>query len=453
MVCSTSIDTYKEKNWKVAIATLTKTASVLMFITLFIGCGTGESTNGTFFSMQESVNTSVKEIVDVRPEDISTTDYFGSSVAVDGTFIAVGSRYHDLDENTTNTGAVYLYKEDSNGTYEQVQKLVASDASAHDLFGWSIDMKGAYIVIGAQGDDDMGSGAGAVYVFKNDGDGTFFELSKLTAANLSAEDAFGYAVSIDSDHILVGAYGDDEQGTRSGAAYLFKNDGNDNFDELVKFTASDGGDEDWFGFSVAIDGDRAVVGAVMDRSNEAGLFQGNITGSAYLFKDNGDNTFTETKKLFAEDTTQGYFGNSVAIEGNTIAIGDSVDGSVYLYHYDDSETRQVAKLMPSDGFADDFFGYSVDLEGAYVVVGAKVNSAADYGDDRNRIAGSTYIFKNSGDNDYVQTVRLNASDSFIGDDFGRSVSIDGTTLVVGAPSFYSLSNRPGTAYVYELDAL
>ena len=150
-------------------------------------------------------------------------------------------------------------------------KLVASDAASGDEFGRAVAVSGSTAIIGARYDDDHGSNAGSAYLFDvNSGQ----QLAKLTAADLQTNDQFGYAVAIDGVHAIVGAFGDDDTGTDSGAAYIFDARTGQ---QRLKLTASDAQPGDQFGYSVAICGNYAIVGARGDDD------AGNDSGSAYIF--------------------------------------------------------------------------------------------------------------------------------------------------------------------------
>jgi hypothetical protein len=154
-------------------------------------------------------------------------------------------------------------------------KLIASDGEAYDWFGYSVAISGDYVVVSAPYDDDAGSGSGSAYIFKRDGT-AWTEQAKITASDGAKYDAFGYSVAISGDYAVVGAHWDDDAGSASGSAYIFKRDGTA-WTEQAKITASDGAASDYFGVSVAISGGYAVVGA--DGGDDAGT----ASGSAYIY--------------------------------------------------------------------------------------------------------------------------------------------------------------------------
>ena len=275
---------------------------------------------------------------------------------------------------------------DGSATYAQVAKLTASDAAANDFFGFSVDIDGDTVVVGA-------SGKNAVYVFRTtDGGATYGQVAKLTASDGASK--FGYSVAIDGDTIVVGAYGDQGQ---TGAAYVFRTtDGWSTYTE-IKLTASDAASLDMFGYDVAIDGDTIVVSS--HGADDAEL-SGNNSGAAYVFRTtDGGATYVEVAKLTASDAwPQDGFGISVAIYGDTVLIGShwdddggSASGSAYLFLTTDGGATyaQVAKLTASDAAANDYFGLSAAIDGGAVVVGAPDNK--DVGGTWAH-SGAAYVF-------------------------------------------------------------
>ncbi|CAK0870734.1 unnamed protein product [Prorocentrum cordatum] len=316
-----------------------------------------------------------------------TYNAFGKSVAVssDGARVVVGADYYYYDAEDAKGSAYVL----DGATGERLLKLVASDGAKLDSFGNSVAVSsdGARVVVGAFYDDDQGDRSGSAYVF----DGTTGErLLKLVASDGAASDEFGYSVAVSSDgaRVVVGAAGDEDQGDRSGSAYVF--DGTTG-ERLLKLLASDGAAGDEFGISVSVssDGARVVVGAAGDDD------QGSGSGSAYVL----DGTTGERLlKLVASDGAAGdFFGNPVAVssDGARVVVGAAGDndqgqgndaGSAYVL--DGTTGERLLKLVASDGAEYNAFGNSVAVssDGARVVVGAY------YDDDQGYHSGSAYVF-------------------------------------------------------------
>ncbi|MDG2053345.1 MAG: hypothetical protein P8J86_01415 [Phycisphaerales bacterium] len=162
--------------------------------------------------------------------------------------------------------------------FSEPEKLTASDGDSSDYFGLSVSISGDYAVIGAPSDDDNGETSGSAYVFERDGAGNWSEVQKLTASDGAGGDWFGYSVSISGNYAVIGATGDYDNGEYPGSAYVFDRDAGGNWSEVQKLTASDGAGSARFGYSVSISGDYTVIGARLDDDN------GSSSGSAYVYK-------------------------------------------------------------------------------------------------------------------------------------------------------------------------
>ena len=341
--------------------------------------------------------------------DGAVSDYFGNSVAISGTTAVVGA-FRDTD-NGDFSGSAYLF---DTTTGQQIAKLLPSDGAAGDRFGESVAISGTTAVVGAWHDDDNGSGSGSAYLFDTT---TGQQIAKLLPEDGISYHYFGGKVAISGTTALIGATGDDDNGTDSGAAYLFDTSTGQ---QIAKLLPEDGAAADSFGVSVAISGTTAVVGAHLDDDS------GNRSGSAYLFD---TTTGLQIAKLLPEDgTSYHYFGGSVAISGTTAMVGADQDddngtssGAAYLF--DTSTGQQIAKLLPEDGAAADSFGFSVAISGTTAVIGAYTD------DDNGNRSGAAYLFDTSTGQ---QIAKLLPSDGATYDCFGISVAISGTAVLVGA---------------------
>ena len=374
--------------------------------------------------------------------DGKADDEFGYSVAMAGDTIVVGARGDNGD-----TGAAYVFTKGSGGWRQA--KLKAPDAAPGDRFGHSVAVDGNTVVIGAYQDDANGSGSGSAYVFTKDSDG-WSQVAKLTASDPAEDDRFGYSVAVDGDTIVVGAYQDDDNGSSSGSAYVFTksggvwgNDPGSGTDrvETAKLAASDAAEFDYFGHSVAVDGDTIVVGA-----------RGATTtnGAAYVFSKPTNGPWVDTNtaaKLTASGGAAGdQFGAAVAVYEDTVVVGaprrDRAKGSAYVFSKPGTgwvDTNTAAKLTASDGAANDEFGFSVAVDGNTIVVGA-------YQDDDNGLqSGSAYVFSKPASGGWAtatETAKLTASDGVANDEFGFSVAVDSESVMAGAPG-----NGNGPIYV------
>jgi hypothetical protein len=184
-------------------------------------------------------------------------------------------------------------------------KLYASDPDAGDEFGHAVDMDGDVAIVGAYRDEPFGFHSGSAYVYRFGDTGWTFE-AKLVPDDGAASDYFGYAVAIDGDRAVVGAYGDDDIGSGSGAAYVFQYDGSSWVQE-TKLHADDGGANDYFGCAVGIDGWSIVVGAFNEDDN------GVDAGAAYAFRYSESAWAQEAKLLASDGDADDRFGQAIAI--------------------------------------------------------------------------------------------------------------------------------------------
>ncbi len=328
-------------------------------------------------------------------------------------------------------------------TMQELNKLTASDGAEGDFFGYSVAISGDLAIVGAYGDDDNGNETGSAYIFQDDGNGNFTLTNKLIADDADVDNYFGISVAISGDLAIVGAYLADGRG---GGAYIFQDDGNGNFTQTNKLMPNDGATDDYFGSSVAISGDLAIVGATGDDEDIPS------SGSAYIFQDDGNGNFIETDRLDAYDkNVEDNFGVSVAISGDLAIVGATGDddngnesGSAYIFQDDgNGNFTHTNKLTANDGAAADNFGSSVAISGDLAIVGAHQD------DDNGNESGSAYIFQNNGNGNFTQTNKLTASDGAADDYFSYSVAISGDLAIVGAFFDDDNGNRSGSAYIFK----
>jgi hypothetical protein len=320
------------------------------------------------------------------------------------------------------------------GVHAAEVKLIADDGDDGDLFGSSVAIDGNYAIVGAWEDDvGLNRDQGSAYIFFWDGTG-WVQQQKLTNDDGAFNDYYGHSVAIDGNYAIVGASGKEVNGNSDqGSAYLFKRKtvNPSSWTEQAKLIASDGTANDKFGHSVAIAGDYAIVGANGDDS---------FTGSAYIFK-RDDKVWTQQAKLTSSDGTDSdQYGYSVAISGDYAIVGAEY-ADPYIFKRGGSFWTQTAKLTASDGTDSDQYDYSVAISGDYAIVGAYADAVGG-----NSLQGSAYLFKRDGTGTWPQQATLTASDGAAGDLFGHSVAIDGNHAIVGAV----WDDGSGSAYVYDI---
>jgi uncharacterized repeat protein (TIGR01451 family) len=258
---------------------------------------------------------------------------------------------------------------------------------------------------------------------------------------------FGFAVAAEGDTAVVGAYAEDtSRGGGAGAVYVFVRSGT-SWTEQQRLTAPDGTFGDGFGNAVALSGDTLVVGA--EKANGPG---GADAGAAYVFVRSGAVWSLQRKLIAPDGAALDAFGWSVAVSGDTVAVGADFDsvpagayaGSAYVFTRTGTEWSLPQKLVAPDGAAEAFFGASVALAGEdTLIVGADSQDHDGLTD-----AGEAYVFSRSGGT-WTWQQTLTASDAAVSDGFGWSAAVSGDTLAVGAyQDSRDLRYRAGAVYVF-----
>jgi hypothetical protein len=302
------------------------------------GTGTDQGAAYVFYRNQGGAD-NWGQVKKITAADRADSDGFGYSVAIEGDTIIVGA--DGEDGAGTDRGAAYIFLKDEGGTdnWGQVTKLTASDATDVSQFGFRVALDGDFALVGAPRADAGGTDRGSAYLFGRDfgGAGAWGEVKRL-APNAPTDDSwFGNAVAIEGSLAVVGEAWNDGTGTNRGAAYVFGRDtgGTDNWGEIKRLSASDAGDGAFFGYSLALSGSNIVVGAPWAPGG------GTERGQIYLFsKDEGSpDNWGEVQRLRASDgQNEDWFGFSSSIAGTYIlggAIGEdgagSGRGAAYLF--------------------------------------------------------------------------------------------------------------------------
>ena len=404
--------------------------------------------------------------------DGAAGDYFGHSVSIDGDTIVIGAWY-DTDQGS-HSGSAYVFTRNTAGSltsgWTQRAKLTASDGAANDNFGETVSVDGDTIVIGARWNDGQN---GSAYVFTRNTAGSltsgWTQRAKLTASNGAAGDHFGISVTIDGDTIAIGAWG---RTSYQGSAYIFTRNTagslTSGWTQRAQLTASDGAASDMFGGNLSIDGDTVVVGAHGDDDN------GSMSGSAYVFTRDTPGSltsgWTQLIKLTASDgAADDQFGNNpfihgagVAVDGDTIVIGAPLDddngtrgGSVYTFNIEKNWV-QVGNDIDGEAAYDysggsSWIGRQVCMSdnGRRVAIGATGNDggsiASSWGHVRVYEESNNLWSQLGGDIDGVSTA----------DYFGSCVAMDanGVRIAVGAEGVdYNGISNAGQVRVYQYNA-
>jgi hypothetical protein len=376
--------------------------------------------------------------------DEAAGDIYGAAVALHGDLAVVASEYDD--EAGADSGSVYVFRDDGE-RWVMEQKLLPSDGQEGDNFGRSVAVQGARIVIGAHWDDDQGSKSGSAYVFRHDGE-RWVQEQKLLAPGGKTEDRFGVSVSLDGEVIGVTAWRDDGAGRDAGAVHMFRHDGTRWVAEQ-KLTASDAQPGANFGRSVSISGQRLVVGAWKDDG------AGKDSGAAYVFRHDGER-WVQEQKLQPDDASAGdVFGWCAQLDGEVVLVGaheaDAAApgaGAAYVFRLDGDRWVQEQKLVAPDGEPGDWFGFSASLQGELALVGAYRPRGQKRGPAGAKgRPGTVYVFRREGGS-WVRSAALGSSDGVAGDAFGFQVSTHGGRALVGAWRTAQAGRETGSAYSF-----
>ena len=371
----------------------------------------------------------------IQALDKQTSDNFGSSVSIssDGNTVIVGAVLQGVISDNGNTGAAYIFTR-SGSIWEQQAKIQSSDIEAGDNFGYSVYISndGNIVVVGATGKNTGGTDAGAAYIFTRSGS-TWTQQSKIQPHDVRTYDNFGSCVSMSGDGkcIIAGVPYENTGGTHTGAAYFFTTNAIDS-----RIVGSDTSSGDYFGHSTAIYGDYVVVGAPQDDDNGAN------SGSVYIFRRTGANTWDTGTKIVAPDgASNDLFGTGVDIYGDYVVVGapsSSGGGAAYIFRRTGTNTWDTGtKIVKSNTIK---FGQDVAIHGDYVVVGAPPNY-------NNSSSGSAYIFRRTGTNAWDTGTLITPPAGDVYKEFGQCVAIYGDYVVVGAPRVDLYANG-GCVYIF-----
>lgn len=326
----------------------------------------------------------------------------------------------------------------------EMQKILADDAIRQDLFGYSVAISadGQTCIIGAYGEDDVLSASGAVYVFTRDGD-NWSQQTRLKASDPRGSAYFGWSLDIsdDGNTCIIGANRDSENFTRQGAAYVFGRDG-DTWTEQEKFQYTSPAENDYFGHSVSISGDgqTSIVGTSTN-SNKVAVYV--RTGDTWALK----------QTVQAQGSSYGY-SLSLSFDGLALVVsayltnipGFTQAGTAFVYTRTaggNFGATNITEIRP-DGLAlSDRYGWCVDMSG-------DGNTCVVTTIYKNVSSGYAYIWARTEGNTWVQQAQLQTFEIAAGDYFGQSCALshDGNTCLVTARYQDDTVTNSGSFYIF-----
>lgn len=376
-----------------------------------------------------------------NPED---DDRFGWAVSISGNTAVIAAAFSDV--NNEQTGCIYVF-ERSNVQWLQEAILIGSHVNGNDLFGYRVAISGDTIIVGAPQAGIGNSESGAAYVFVRS-QGQWIEQAMLTATDADQGDHFGWSVALDGNTAIIGARRDDVPSqSNTGSAYAFLRSGS-SWVQQAKLIGQGSGTSDQVGAAVAISENTAVIGAPYDN------LPGPNSGSAYVFV-RGGSIWSQQAQLQATGATPDeHFGFSVSIDSDRIAVGTvrinhtgTIPGAAYLFTRVNGLWTQEARLAPENSTPDDNFGSSLSLKGDRLLIGAYD------ADGSGSHSGTVHLYERI-EGIWTESIRFRAIDVSPSDPweyFGFSVCLEGSNAIIGVSSGDGSILDCGTAYIVDLD--
>ncbi|MFT5199591.1 MAG: hypothetical protein ACI87O_002262 [Planctomycetota bacterium] len=361
--------------------------------------------------------------------DGAALHWFGYSVVSDSGWQLAGAPYET--GAGPRSGAAYVRHTQSG----EVSKLQAADAHAGQRFGWSVDLHGETLVVGAPAGNFGQGGAGAAYVF-HWAEGSWQQVARIDGLPGHSGDGFGTSVSVDGDRILVGAPWNRGAGPRAGAAFLFERFAGV-WGLREEFRTAHTGPGDAFGFAVDLSAGRGAVGAFSDN---AVLYN---EGAVYVFDFTSEAIVLQARLLEGQPRPNTSFGRALCLNGDRLAVGatddyatDSRSGSVTLFDRAGGYWEETQRLQAPDLALGNAFGYALDLSDSRLMVGAP---AANGGQ------GAAYVFESFA-GQWLFTVEPEIAGLQEGDFVGADVDIQTPDPMVGAMRDSSLGWNAGAVH-------
>jgi hypothetical protein len=365
---------------------------------------------------------------------------FGTAVAIDGSRVVVADAYHN--DSSGDSGRAYVYELMAAAPEMPVSTIPNPTPGSGDFFGQSVAISGFRIVAGACNDDAIAANAGSAYTFYSTGASVLTPAAALNVPSPAANDLFGYSVAWAGSRLVVGAVGDRSGPPSSGRVYVYNVAGATPtaVEMILERPANSPGGA--FGISVGGSGSRVVVGSYLD----------NAGGSAYVFNlASATPTVPEFILNNPAPAPNDSFGYSVAISGNRVVVGASDDttggtraGRAFAYDLA-GPNPTIPKIIGNPNPAsDDGFGASVAISGAIAVVSAPRDDTGVFN------SGSAYVYDLTRTDPTIPIAVLNNPSPAPEDGFGQAVAVSGTRVVVGAYGDDTAGTNAGNAYVYDL---
>lgn len=397
---------------------------------------------------QATLERVIAEVQRIAAPDEFQGDQFGFKVAVskDNHVLFVTSC-----ESEVAAGAVYIFTK-KNDVWTFYTKITAADSLVTDHYGCSLatNKDGSLLAVGSTHHSWDKNHGGAVYLYQKEG--TSWNLFRKIMPDEATERAyFGSSVAFNSDGtvMVVGAYYDGLEETKTGLAYVYEQTEVGDWTLVATLKPSDGSEGSFFGISCSLskDGSLIAVGAHGDSKTAAN------SGAVYLYtKKNGE--YTQSIKLTPGDSKRNMqFGRATAVsdDGSTVLVGahgssdKTSSGVAFVFAKSGVIWARQAKLVARNPIAEDGFGISVALSdnGSKAIIGAWGN------DEHGEASGSAHLFERQGSS-WTEKKKVTAGDAGDHKNFGGAVSMDssGQNVIVGSHCVSSIVPQAGAVYVF-----
>jgi len=400
--------------------------------------------------------------------DRDVNDNFGQHVQIfhDFAFVSAPTEGDEIEAGRSTTGAVYVFKIDSNGYWIEVQKLVGSGLGYLDNFGSGIERSGNTLIIGAHSHEINGiKYAGAAYIFELDSSGHWVETQKLMASDKSKRAHFGIDVSISGDYVIIGSYAQklDEKGKNplreAGAAYIFKRDFSGYWLEQKKIVSPYREENGRFGLTVFMSGNYLAVGAVFEKKAPCNLHDIERAGILYMYELDNQGHWNYVQRVSHSDREKNdSFGTELIISNDDMFVtsvykemeGKKTVGAVYYFQRGKNGLWcEKQKITPFEPQENDYFGHSIAIHNDILLIG---------GGWWNKI-GTGYLFKKNecGLWQPFHTIRANSTEASLDDSdhFGGYVSLSKNHALIGACDDHHAPGQQdlydaGSAFIFSL---
>lgn len=377
----------------------------------------------------------------ISPINTSNVKLFGSAADINGNYAIIGAPNTQIGGYYL-AGSAHIYQKEGE-IWTEKQQLVASDVSSSAEFGSSVAISDNFAIVGAPSAVNNGTKSGAIYIYRNYGS-EWILFQRFASPFNEGTCFFGESVDISGSYAIVGApLADTSRDINTGVAVIFYFNGSYWWPQRT-ISASDGAYGDWFGFSVKLDVENAIVGAPYDNNQ-----RGTNGGSAYIYSKSSG--WAQRQKIMASGSTaNAYAGHAVSIYGNYAIMGAPFEsnergagaGAAYFYTFNGSSWQQIHRFVPPYAMDDQYFGRSVDIIDFMAAVG---------GPNSYHNAGLVHIYyMDSGTWMYLE--ELNGSHSVSADNpyFGSSIRLYGEFGIFGAPGNKDENEiETGTAYIFK----